>query len=93
MNHADIIALIKKIITKFLKFEMSIYMEKIDNAKKKNVLIDFFKELHRMRIIESYEQNYSIFWRVNEKDASNIANVLKLKMIDYLSKSNEFQTS
>lgn len=85
MNHADIIALIKKIITKFLKFEMSIYMEKIDNAKQKNVLIDFLRELHRMRIIESYERNYSIFWIVNEKDASNIANVLKLKMIDDIS--------
>lgn len=85
MNHADIIALIKKIITKFLKFEMSIYLKKIDAAKKKNVLIDFLKELHKMRIIESYEQNYSIFWRVNEKSTDVITNALKIKMIDYLS--------
>lgn len=85
MNHADIIALIKKIITKFLKTEFSIYIKKLEVSDMKKILIDFLRELHKMRIIESYEQNYSIYWRVNEKDASNIANVLKLKMIDDIS--------
>lgn len=85
MSHADIIALIKKIITKFLKTEFSIYIKKLEVSDMKKLLIDFLRELHRMRIIESYEKNYSIYWHITEKSTDVIANALKIKMIDDIS--------
>lgn len=84
MKHSDIIKLIKNIITKFLSSEFSIYIKKIDESDSRKILINFLRELNKVGIIESYEKNYSIYWRINEKSTDMIANALKLKMIEDL---------